>query len=180
MSECQRKICGPGIERYETQFAGAVLRDGVQQCGKSADKGIKQTEILFCETAKPENSQAEKRAFSGFSFAPVIAKTITNGIDNLSSWSDRADALHAGKIDGASELIELAMSAKEKGVDLKAAALGQRDGNVIVVNSEIQDPSGMKERPLRFHPPSHPTTFCCRMSWRKQVLRWRSISPTAW
>ena len=41
MSECQRKICGPGIERYETQFAGAVLRDGVQQCGKSADKGIK-------------------------------------------------------------------------------------------------------------------------------------------
>ena len=36
------------------------------------------------------------------------------------------------------------MSAKEKGVDLKAAALGQRDGNVIVVNSEIQDPSGMK------------------------------------
>ena len=36
------------------------------------------------------------------------------------------------------------MSAKEKGVDLKAAALGHRDGNVIVVNSEIQDPSEMK------------------------------------
>ena len=36
------------------------------------------------------------------------------------------------------------MSAKEKGVDLKAAVLGHRDGNVIVVNSEIQDPSEMK------------------------------------
>lgn len=65
-------------------------------------------------------------------------------LQKFSSWSDLTDALHAGKIDGASELIELAMSAKEKGVDLKAAALGHRDGNVIVVNSEIQDPSEMK------------------------------------
>lgn len=65
-------------------------------------------------------------------------------LQKFSSWSDLTDALHAGKIDGASELIELAMSAKEKGVDLKAAALGHRDGNVIVVNSEIQDPFEMK------------------------------------
>lgn len=65
-------------------------------------------------------------------------------LQKFSSWSDLTDALHAGKIDGASELIELAMSAKEKGVDLKATALGHRDGNVIVVNSEIQDPSEMK------------------------------------
>lgn len=65
-------------------------------------------------------------------------------LQKFSSWSDLTDALHTGKIDGASELIELAMSAKEKGVDLKAAALGHRDGNVIVVNSEIQDPSEMK------------------------------------
>lgn len=65
-------------------------------------------------------------------------------LQKFSSWSDLTDALHAGKIDGASELIELAMSAKEQGVDLKAAALGHRDGNVIVVNSEIQDPSEMK------------------------------------
>ncbi len=65
-------------------------------------------------------------------------------LQKFSSWSDLTDALHAGKIDGASELIELAMSAKAKGVDLKAVALGHRDGNVIVTKSEIQEPSEMK------------------------------------
>lgn len=65
-------------------------------------------------------------------------------LQKFSSWSDLTDALHAGKIDGASELIELAMSAKTKGVDLKAVALGHRDGNVIVTNSTIQNPPEMK------------------------------------
>ena len=65
-------------------------------------------------------------------------------LQKFSSWSDLTDALHAGKIDGASELIELAMSAKAKGVDLKAVALGHRDGNVIVVNDEIKEPEDMK------------------------------------
>lgn len=65
-------------------------------------------------------------------------------LQKFSSWSDLTDALHAGKIDGASELIELAMSAKAKGVDLKAVALGHKDGNVIVVNSSIQSPADMK------------------------------------
>ena len=65
-------------------------------------------------------------------------------LQKFSSWSDLTDALHAGKIDGASELIELAMSAKAKGVDLKAVALGHRDGNVIVVNDKIKKPEDMK------------------------------------
>jgi len=33
------------------------------------------------------------------------------------------DALNSGKVDGASMLIELAMKAKEQGIDLKAVAL---------------------------------------------------------
>ena len=36
------------------------------------------------------------------------------------------------------------MSAKAKGVDLKAVALGHRDGNVIVVNDEIKESGDMK------------------------------------
>lgn len=64
-------------------------------------------------------------------------------LQKFSSWSDLTDALHAGKIDGASELIELAMSAKSKGVDLKAVALGHKDGNVIVVNDSLQSASDM-------------------------------------
>lgn len=65
-------------------------------------------------------------------------------LQKFSSWSDLTDALHAGKIDGASELIELAMSAKAKGVDLKAVALGHKDGNVIIVNDSIASPADMK------------------------------------
>ena len=47
------------------------------------------------------------------------------------SWPELMDALNTGRIDGASVLIQLAMNAKEKGIDLKAVALGHRDGNVL-------------------------------------------------
>lgn len=65
-------------------------------------------------------------------------------LQKFNSWPDLTDALHAGKIDGASELIELAMSAKVKGVDLKAVALGHRDGNVIVVREGINSADDLK------------------------------------
>ena len=53
------------------------------------------------------------------------------------SWAELMDALNAGQVDGASVLMELAMKAYEQGVNLKAAALGHRDGNVIVVSKDI-------------------------------------------
>lgn len=53
------------------------------------------------------------------------------------SWPELVDALNAGKIDGASMLIELAMKAKEQGIDLKAVALGHRDGNAVIVANDI-------------------------------------------
>lgn len=56
----------------------------------------------------------------------------------FSSWIDLMDALNAGRIDGASVLIELAMKAREKGIDLQAVALGHEDGNVITVAPHIQ------------------------------------------
>lgn len=65
-------------------------------------------------------------------------------LQKFNSWPDLTDALHAGKIDGASELIELAMSAKTKGVDLRAVALGHRDGNVIVVSSQMDNVEDLK------------------------------------
>lgn len=55
------------------------------------------------------------------------------------SWPDLMDALNSGKIDGASVLIELAMKAKEQGIDLKAVALGHKDGNVMITTTEIQE-----------------------------------------
>lgn len=59
-------------------------------------------------------------------------------LEKFSSWSDLTDALNAGKIDGASVLIELAMNAVSQGIDLKAVALGHKDGNVVVVSNDIQ------------------------------------------
>lgn len=55
------------------------------------------------------------------------------------SWPDLMDALNTGRIDGASVLVELAMKAKEQGIDLKAIALGHKDGNVMITSTEIEE-----------------------------------------
>jgi len=60
------------------------------------------------------------------------------------SWPELMDALNTGRVDGASVLIQLAMKAKENGVDLKAVALGHRDGNVVVVSPEINSVQDLK------------------------------------
>lgn len=66
----------------------------------------------------------------------------------FSSWPDLMDALNSGKINGASVLTELAMSAKSKGIDLKAAALGHKDGNVIIAAEDIKQPSDLKNKTI--------------------------------
>ncbi|HOQ01796.1 MAG TPA: ABC transporter substrate-binding protein [Acetivibrio clariflavus] len=60
------------------------------------------------------------------------------------SWTELVDALNSGNVDGASILIELAMKAKEQGIDLKAVALGHRDGNVVVVSKDINKVEDLK------------------------------------
>jgi NitT/TauT family transport system substrate-binding protein len=60
------------------------------------------------------------------------------------SWPDLMDALNTGNIDGASVLIELAMRAKEQGIDLKAVALGHKDGNVVVTTNDIEKVSDLR------------------------------------
>lgn len=59
------------------------------------------------------------------------------------SWPELMDALNSGRVDGASVLIELAMKAKERGVGLKAVALGRRDGNVAIVSKA----NGLSDEP---------------------------------
>lgn len=53
------------------------------------------------------------------------------------SWPELMDALDSGKVDAASVLVELAMRAAEQGIDVKALALGHRDGNVIVASQGV-------------------------------------------
>ena len=70
------------------------------------------------------------------------------------SWPELMEALNTGAIDGASVLIQLAMNAKEKGIDLKAVALGHRDGNVLVGAPDINSVEDLKGKsfaiPSRF------------------------------
>ena len=60
------------------------------------------------------------------------------------SWPELLDALNTGKVDGASVLVELAIKAKEQGIDLKAVALGHRDGNVVIVSKDINSARDLK------------------------------------
>ena len=60
------------------------------------------------------------------------------------SWPELLDALKAGRVDGASVLIELAMKTKEQGIGLKAVALGHRDGNAIIVANDINSAADLK------------------------------------
>lgn len=69
---------------------------------------------------------------------------VTIKLEKFSAWSDLTDALNTGRIDGASVLIELAMSAKSQGIDLKAVALGHKDGNVVIVSNDIQSVADLK------------------------------------
>lgn len=48
------------------------------------------------------------------------------------SWPELMDALNSGNVDAASVLVELAIKARDAGSPLELAALGHRDGNVIV------------------------------------------------
>lgn len=60
------------------------------------------------------------------------------------SWPELMDALNTGRVDGASVLIELALKAKEQGIDLKAVALGHKDGNAVVVSKDINSIEDLK------------------------------------
>ncbi len=60
------------------------------------------------------------------------------------SWPELMDALNTGKVDGASVLIELAVKAREQGIDVRAAALGHKDGNVIIGGNDIEKPEDLR------------------------------------
>lgn len=70
--------------------------------------------------------------------------TIEVRLQKFSTWNDLMDALNSGRIDGASVLIELAMGAASLGIELKAAALGHKDGNVVVVSNDITSAKDLK------------------------------------
>jgi len=73
---------------------------------------------------------------------------------NFSSWPELTEALFAGRIDGAVMLFELALAGRQRGIPIKAVALGHRDGNVMVTRPEIASVSDLSGKrvaiPSRF------------------------------
>lgn len=113
--------------------------------------------ITACGNTNSENEQSEngkeivKIGYLPITHAaPLYMQTEKDYKDyeielvKFGSWPELMDALNTGKIDGASVLIQLAMKAKEKGIDLKAVALGHRDGNVLVGAPDIKKVTDLK------------------------------------
>ena len=60
------------------------------------------------------------------------------------SWPELMDALNTGKVDAAAVLVELGVKAREQGIDVRAAALGHTEGNIIIVNKDINSVQDLK------------------------------------
>jgi len=168
----KRGGCG-GIFRpqYQKQNGGALMKN-TETGGALKSPGIKtkrcQTLILvsFAISAIVCPASGCKKAAGGtvkIAYLPIThalpalaaADLAAEGkIDSLvsvelvkfGSWPELLDALNTGRVDGASVLIELASKAKEQGINLKAALLGHRDGNVIIVNPDINSAADLKGR----------------------------------
>jgi NitT/TauT family transport system substrate-binding protein len=75
-------------------------------------------------------------------------KNVNVELVKFGTWPELMDALNTGKVDGATVLVQLAMKAKEQGIDLKAVALGHRDGTNITVAKDINSASDLKGKTI--------------------------------
>ncbi len=105
-----------------------------------------------CHPDSKKNSQQDETSTLKIAYLPITHalplfaanelpedKKSFNGLEliRFGSWTELIEALNAGKVDGASVLAELAVKAREQGFPLVSAALGHRDGNVVVVAPDI-------------------------------------------
>lgn len=130
------------MKKYLSLFLILTLLLILSACGKSEensssntvdDKKIVKIGYLPITHAAPLYMQTDKE-YEGYAIELV----------KFGSWPELMDALNTGKIDGASVLIQLAMKAKEQGIDLKAVALGHRDGNIVVVAPNVEKVEDLK------------------------------------
>ena len=105
---------------------------------RAAKDGVRTVRIAYLPIthALPLFEASQTLAAAG---GPVRVELIRYG-----SWPELMDALNTGKVDGASVLIELAVKAREQGIDLTAAALGHRGGNVIIAGKGIERVEDLK------------------------------------
>ncbi|HEX7056101.1 MAG TPA: ABC transporter substrate-binding protein [Bacilli bacterium] len=93
------------------------------------------------------------------------------------SWQDLSNALNAGRVDGASLPILLAMRAKEQGIDLKAVALGHRDGNVLMVANDIQSVADLRGKTYAIPSKFSTHNILLYLMLKKAGLPYSDINP---
>lgn len=64
----------------------------------------------------------------------------------FSSWPDLTEALNSGQIQAAITMFEIAMVSKQRGIPSEILLLSHRNGDVLVVNNEIQRIEDLKGR----------------------------------
>lgn len=105
------------------------------------------TTFISCSRTN-ESSDKVKIGYLAITHAlPLFEESLENKSVELikfGSWSELMEALNSGKIQGASVLIELAIKSKMQGINLKAVALGHRDGNAVVVSENINSVKDLK------------------------------------
>lgn len=111
---------------------------------------------LFAAVELPENQRENKNV----------------ELVKFSSWPELVEALNAGKVDGASILVQLALKSQTAGHPLKAVALGHRDGNVVVVNNEIENASQLDGKTVAI-----PHRMSSHNILLQQVLKNNGIDP---
>jgi NitT/TauT family transport system substrate-binding protein len=125
--------------------------------------------LTACTSTKATETETEKKVVK-IAYLPIthsvplyveeeiISKDLPQNVEielvKYGTWPELMDALNTGKVDGASVLVQLAMKAKEQGIDLKAVALGHRDGINVTVANDINNAADLKGKtvaiPQRF------------------------------
>ena len=85
------------------------------------------------------------------------------------SWPELMDALSSGNVDAASVLVELAIKAYDSGSHLQLAALGHRDGNVIIGSNDIKSAEDLKGKSVAIPSPQSSHNILLRL--RKSSLK---------
>lgn len=134
--------------RFSVLVGVFVLAFSLVGCGKKENAGEKTENTADGKTTITLGYLPITHALAMFEAKELLEKNadsnVTVELKKFGTWPDLMDALNAGQIDGASVLVELAMGAKSQGIDLKAVALGHKDGNVIVVSNNIEKVSDLK------------------------------------
>jgi len=118
--------------------------------------------IIVVLTSCSSESTNDGRTVIRIAYLPIthampvfVANDLVNDDDNFTvelirygTWPELMDALNSGHVDGASVLVQLAMASNERGIDIRAMALGHRDGNIIAVANYIDTVEDLRGRTI--------------------------------